>query len=137
VPPLGTGRTPVTFCVRSIVPLVISAFDSNPVESTPRALLCTSPALVKPGSVMVFAVPPIVTPPVDVPVLILVALFDPAFRLIAPPDIVVAPVIVAPDDPVSNPAEVIVPVPVVDILPLVVTASPDVVGLRTVPRRLQ
>jgi hypothetical protein len=92
---------------------------------------------VKAGSVIVFAAPPIVTAPVDVPVLMLVGLFDPAFRLIAPPDIVVAPVIVAPVEPVSNPAYVMVPVPVVEILPLVVTASPAVVGESTVPRRLQ
>src|SRR5512142_849941 len=78
-----------------------------------------------------------VTAPVDVPVLILVGLFDPAFRLIDPPDIAVTPVIVAPVEPVSNPAEVIVPVPVVEILPLVVTASPDVVGDSIVPVRFQ
>ena len=34
-------------------------------------------------------------------------------------------------------AEVIVPEPEVEIFPLVVTASPDVVGLNVVPVRLQ
>jgi hypothetical protein len=56
-----------------------------------------------------------------------VAKFELLFRLIAPP------VMVAPVVPVSNPAEVIVPVPEVEMLPLVVTASPAVVGDSTVP----
>ena len=85
----------------------------NPVDSSPVILLCTSPAVVKAGSVIVFAELPIVTPPVDVPVLILVALFELVFISTTPPDIVVAPVIVAPDDPVNSPADVIAPVPVV------------------------
>jgi hypothetical protein len=109
----------------------MSLFTSNPVESNPKALLCTKPAVAKAGSVMVFAELPIVTPPVDVPVLMLVAKFELLFRLTAAPDIV------APVEPVNNPAEVIVPVPVDEISPLVVTSSPAVVGESTVPARFQ
>jgi hypothetical protein len=78
-------------------------------------------------------VPPlaIFTAPSDAPVLIFVAKFEPAFKLTAAPDIV------APNDPVNNPEEVIVPPPVVEIAPLVVTASPDDVGERVVPNRFQ
>jgi hypothetical protein len=89
------------------------------------------PAVVNAGNVIVFNALPIVTPPVDVPVLMLVAKFELLFRLTA------APVTDNPDDPVNNPAEVIVPVPLVEILPLVVTASPAVVGERIIPERFQ
>jgi hypothetical protein len=95
------------------------------------------PAVVNAGSVILFNELPIVTPPVELPVLIFVALLELLFKSITPPDIVVAPVTVAPDCPVSNPADVIAPVPVVDMFPLVVTASPDVVGDRVVPVRSQ
>ena len=50
--------------------------------------------------------------------------------IVVAPVILVAPVIVAPLLPVNNPFEVIVPPAVVEILPLVVTASPRVVGER-------
>jgi hypothetical protein len=73
----------------------------------PPAALCTTPAVPKAGSVIVFDEPPILTAPVEVPVLMLVALFELAFRLVIPP------VTVIPDDPVNNPAEVMVPEPVV------------------------
>jgi hypothetical protein len=87
--------------------------------------------VVNAGSVIVFAELPIVTPPEEVPVLMLVAKFELSFRLTA------APVTDNPDDPVNNPAEVIVPVPLVEMFPLVVTASPAVVGERIIPERFQ
>ena len=65
--------------------------------------------------------------PVDNPVLMFVIKFDPAFRLIAPP------LIMVPAVPVSNPAELTAPVPVAEIFPVVVTASPAVVGDSVVP----
>jgi hypothetical protein len=55
-------------------------------------------------TVVVFAVFPIVTAPVDVPVLILVAKFELALMLVA------APLMVAPAVPVIRPELVIVPV---------------------------
>ena len=131
VQPLAIGNTFVTLVVRSIVPGVMSLLTSNPVERTPVALLCTNPAVEKAGNVIVFAELPIVTPAVVVPVLIFVAKFELLFRLTTHPDIV-APVV-----PVNNPADVTVPVPVVEMLPVVVTSSPAVVGESTVPKRLQ
>jgi hypothetical protein len=113
VPPLAIGNTFVTFVVRSIVPGVMSLLTNKPVESTPVALLCTRPAEVNAGSVIVLAELPIITPPVDVPVFMFVAKLELLLMPATPPDIVVAPVTVAPDCPVSNPAEVIVPDPVV------------------------
>jgi hypothetical protein len=47
--------------------------------------------------------------------------------------LVVAPEIVAPAVPVRRPAEVIVPLLVVDILPVVVIASPELTGDKVVP----
>jgi len=131
VPPLATGKTLVTLLVRSIVPADISLLTIKLEDSTPRAALWTTPAVANAGSVIVFAELPIVTPPVEVPVLIFVALFDPAFKFTAPP------VIVAPVVPVSNPAEVMAPVPVAEIFPLVVTSSPKLVGESIMPVRLQ
>ena len=122
-----TGNTPVTFAVRSMVPSVMSVLVTFPVERTPLASLCTSPAVVNPGRITEFAVPPIVTFSVEVPVLMFVALFEFAFKLTAPPEIS------APADPVNKPAEVTVPVPVVEISPVVETASPAVTGDRVVP----
>jgi hypothetical protein len=71
---------------------------------------------------------PIVTSPVDVPVLILVTKFELAFKFIDAPDMV------APDCPVSNPDEVIAPSPVVEIFPVVVISSPKLEGDKT-PKR--
>jgi hypothetical protein len=62
--------------------------------------------------------PPIATAPVDIPVLILVPKLEESLIDVAAPDIV------APADPVNNPAEVIVPEPLVEMLPEVVIASP-------------
>jgi hypothetical protein len=81
--------------------------------------------------VIVFSELPIVTGPVDEPVLIFVGKFESLFRFIAPPEIV------APELPVSNPADVIVPASVVYIFPLVVTLSPLLVGESTFPVRFQ
>ena len=91
----------------SIVPLVISALVINPEESRPPAKLCTIPAVVKAGRVIVFKAFPIVTDPEEVPVLMLVAKAELLLRFIMPP------AIFAPEEPVNKPAEVIVPVPVV------------------------
>ena len=48
-----------------------------------------------------------------------------------------APVIVSPALPVRRPADVIVPLLVVDIFPVVVIASPAVAGCNVVPLLLQ
>jgi hypothetical protein len=68
---------------------------------------------------------------VELPVLILVAKFELSFKLTA------ALVTVNPNDPVSNPADVTVPLPVVEIFPLVVNASPAFTGDNVVPVRFQ
>lgn len=60
--------------------------------------------------------PPMVTVPEEVPVLILVAKLEPTFKLMA------APEAVNPKELVSNPAEVMVPEPVVEMFPEVVMA---------------
>ncbi len=52
-----------------------------------------------------------------------VAKFESTFRFTSPPDIVV------PEFPVNNPSEVIVPVPVAEISPVVLTSSPKFEGL--------
>ena len=78
-----------------------------------------------------FAELPIMTPPVDVPVFMFVTKLELLLILTG------APVSDAPKEPVSNPAEVMVPVPVADIFPLVVTLSPNVVGDRVMPVLLQ
>lgn len=75
--------------------------------------------------------PPMVTVPVDVPVFMLVAKLEEAFRLTAAPDTV------RPALPVSRPALVMVPVLVVDMAPVVVMASPAVLGDKVVPVRDQ
>jgi hypothetical protein len=62
---------------------------------------------------------------------------DPALRFITPPDTLAAPVTVRPDWPVSKPADVIVPAPVVEMSPLVVTSSPAFDGESTPAARLQ
>jgi len=90
-----------------------------------------------------FPEPPIVTLPVDPFVLIFVALLELSFKLIAPPDILVAPVTVVtpvtvnPLCPVNNPDDVIVPPAVVEISPVVVTSSPPYVGVNTPAALLQ
>jgi hypothetical protein len=70
-----------------------------------------------------------------VPVLVPVARFTPKFE--ASLSEMVAPEMVAPREPVSSPAEVIVPVLVVEMFPVVVTLSPAVVGESVVPERDQ
>src|SRR5581483_7271759 len=47
VPPLETGKTPVTFDVKSMVPLVMSEFTIREEESKPEELLWTMPAVLK------------------------------------------------------------------------------------------
>jgi hypothetical protein len=70
--------------------------------------------------------PPIVTAPVEVPVLMLVTKLEEALRLTA------APVTVRPASPVRRPAEVMVPLPEVEMSPEVVMESPEVAGERVV-----
>ena len=94
-----------------MVLFVISLFNINPVERTPIALLLTTPAVLNTGRVVVVKEFPMVIAPVEFPVFMFVAKFELLFKLIIPPDIDVTPVIVAPADPVNNPAEVMVPVP--------------------------
>lgn len=80
---------------------------------------------------MVPEVLPIATLPVLVVVLILVPDVPEVLSEIVPPDREEAPpVIVNPVEPLRSPALVIVPVPEVEILPLVVTWEPLVTGLR-------
>lgn len=74
---------------------------------------------------------PMLTAPVEVPVLMLVAKLEEALML------VVAPEMVAPAEPVRRPAEVIVPDPEVEISPEVVISSPAVAGCRVVPLLVQ
>jgi len=79
--------------------------------------------------------PAVVTfrPPLDVkakvPEELPIAVFEvpDVFIFAVPPDTV------SPAEPVNNPAEVIVPLPLVEIFPLVVTASPLFVGESVVP----
>jgi len=74
---------------------------------------------------------PIEIAPLEVPVLIFVSKFEEAFKEIAPP------LIVNPVWPVKSPAEVIVPVPVAEILPGVDIWSPLLTGDRVeVPESL-
>jgi hypothetical protein len=71
VPPLATGSIPVTLAVKSIVPLVISALVINEEESSPAALLCTTPATPKAETVGAWATVRlliVVVASVDVPV---------------------------------------------------------------------
>ena len=70
---------------------------------------------------------PIEMAPVEVPVLMFVLKLDEAFKE------AVAPVIVKPAVPLRSPAELIVPVPVVEIFPEVVIASPEFAGERVLP----
>jgi len=127
VPPLAIGNTPLT-----------SVVNDTWLELTRPALsLCNTPAVVNLGRYNELKLFPIVTLPVDPFVLIFVALLELSFKLIAPPDILVAPVTVNPLCPVSNPADVIAPVPVVYILPLVVTPSVAVVGVSNPAALLQ
>ncbi|MBK7131953.1 MAG: hypothetical protein IPH69_03745 [Bacteroidales bacterium] len=120
VPPFGTGNIPLTSVV----------IDTRLDETSPSAALCKTPAVVNFFRYSELNGLPIVTFPFEDPVLILVTLSELLFRLIAPPDTVVAPVMVAPDCPVSKPAEVIVPVVVVEISPVVVTSSPALDGVK-------
>src|ERR1035437_2569488 len=97
VPPLGTGNI-----------LITSVVNDNWLEViNPMASLCKSPGVVNFGRYNELNEFPIVTLPADVPVLILVALFELSFRFIAAPDIV------APKLPVSKPDEVMAPPTVV------------------------
>ena len=47
VPPLATGRMPVTLVVKSMVELVISPFTIREEDKSPAELLCTTPAVLK------------------------------------------------------------------------------------------
>ena len=47
VPPLGTGRMPVTLAVKSIVLLVISLLTIKDEDKRPEALLWITPAVLK------------------------------------------------------------------------------------------
>jgi hypothetical protein len=130
-----------------IVPVVVVApipyvEPADPSKlKPPLPTLCVSDVVpfVFPIVIALTPVPPeaMFTAPPELPVLIFVAKVELLFKLIAPPDTVVAPVTVAPDCPVNKPDEVIVPNPVVYILPLVVTASPGAVGVRVKVRSLR
>ena len=90
-----------------MAPAAMSPPFISPVKSTPDALLCTTPGESNAGRVIVLAVLPMVTGPVELPVAIFTGKPELLFRFIVPPEIS------APELPVSNPAELIVPVPVV------------------------
>ena len=102
-----------------------------------------APAKVKPVAVTAIVsieatpvkAPPVVTlsPPFEananVPVALPIVVFAVPVEFIE----AVPPVIVTPAEPVNNPAEVIVPVPEVEMFPEVVILSPAVIGERVVP----
>src|SRR5665213_2473174 len=73
LPPLASGSMPVTFVVRSIVPLVISLFKIGPhagvVPPCQTSLRCPTPGATIPGSVPVFCNTEIVSnnPPLPIP----------------------------------------------------------------------
>ena len=86
IDPATNAPVPVTF---ENVPVVKSAFVTKPVESTPLALVCTTP--------MVFRLPKVIVPdevipvaPVMVPVLVM-----PPLLALIPPDIVAPPALTA------------------------------------------
>ena len=133
---VGSCRPSVPLLVRSSmadVPGLLLPIPTRPVElpiytgPVPLAaiLVAAAPELlifVVPSTVVVLAELPTVTVPVEVPVLMLVLKLDDALIDVAAPDIV------APAAPVSSPDEVIVPPLVVEMAPVVVIASLDVVG---------
>jgi hypothetical protein len=91
-----------------VVPESVKVSRAEPIPIVSATVLSVPTAMVLPAD------PPIVTMPVEVPVAMFTALFDEALRLTIPP------LTVIPDCPVRSPADVIVPLPVVEIVPVVV-----------------
>lgn len=127
---------PVEVPVLMLVGWLLETFKSSPPEPDKRVvvevvledprLTVLTPAPL-PKAIVWVPVPPRVTVEVVEPVPMSTAKLEEAFRDTA------APLTVSPAEPVNSPAEVMVPVPVVEMLPEVVTASPAVAGCRVVP----
>src|SRR5471030_684154 len=67
--------------------------------------------LVAPKILVVLALLPMATVPVELPVLMLVLLFEDALILVVPPEILVVPVTVRPPVPCNRPEPLLTPTP--------------------------
>ena len=91
VDPIVIAVTPAVFTPAPILIVLFAAFAPEPilivcaVVLAPSAIFIVLPATPFPIAIVCATVPPMVTAPVEVPVLILVAKFELAFKLIAAP----------------------------------------------------